>query len=76
MDVTVMDPTERYRELIAYLHTVRNMFFNKRDGTGPAAQGRLQAIGSGETEATNGLQTRWSGQGHQAVGWRLHPICF
>jgi hypothetical protein len=36
-------------------NSIRNMFFNKRDGAGFAAQGRQQAAGSGETEGANGL---------------------
>jgi hypothetical protein len=35
--------------------SIRNMFFNKRDGAGFAAQSRQQAAGSGETEGPNGL---------------------
>jgi hypothetical protein len=36
-------------------NSIRNMFFNKRDGAGFATQGRQQAVGSGETEGPNGL---------------------
>jgi hypothetical protein len=73
-----IDPGQRRRgsDDETFHNSIRSMFFNKRDGTGFAAKGRQQAIGSGETEATNGLQICRNGQGHQAVGWRLHAICF
>ena len=28
-----------------------------------------QAGGSGQAESTDGLQTRWNGPGHKAMGW-------
>ena len=34
-----------------------------------AAQDRQQTAGSGKAERAGGLQTRWNGPAHKAMGW-------
>jgi hypothetical protein len=34
-----------------------------------AAQSRYESDGSGKTESSDGLQIRWNGPGHKAMGW-------
>jgi hypothetical protein len=34
-----------------------------------AAQSRYQSARSGEAESAYGLQIRWNGPGHKAMGW-------
>jgi hypothetical protein len=43
--------------------------FGHRICSGCASQSRQQSAGSGTAESAYGLQTRWNGPGHKAMGW-------
>ena len=45
------------------------LLFEHRIRSEYAAQCRQQSVGSGKAESAYGLQIRWNGPGHKAMGW-------
>ena len=51
------------------VHSRCYLLFDNRIRSECAAQGRQQTARSDKAERADGLQTRWNGPGHKALGW-------